>query len=709
MKLLRFRVQSFRSIGDTRWIDVDDVTAFIGTNESGKSNILLALWKLNPARDGEIDLKADAPRKRYNEIRNMEVKPVFIEAEFELDDELIDQLVSLTGVERDEVAIAKVARKLDGGYTVGFPQALTTLTLSKIEVVESIEKHREHIESLDLAGKTEQPLKETMLATLSSALTLLEKFPNELGVPHLRQLKTSLQGVDRENGLKTSKITPAYEEFLSSVDVKNKRLTRPAPDSNKEARNLVITHIPKFIYYANYGNLDSEIYLPHVIANMARTDLGSHEAAKARTLKVLFEFVQLKPQEILELGLDWDERQQGQPTSEQIHEIAEKKKERSILLKSASTDLTEKFLNWWRQGNYSFDFEADGKHFRIWVSDSIRPEAIELEGRSAGLQWFLSFFLVFLVERAETHQDAILLLDEPGVSLHPIAQEDLFEFFDELSKENLIVYTSHSPFMVNPDQLDRVRAVYFDETGADKGLTKVSADLRAKEKQKSEERSVYPVHAALELAVSPVLLVGCNPVIVDGTSDQYYLSAIKNYLISKGHITPQKEMLFLPSGSFKGIKAVIPIIAGRDESLPFIILDADKPGLQTETQLKSSLYQGDKDKIVMLSEICGFAEAEIEDLLPTSLMAYILTRYLRSAEEEFEDVVVSNQPLVPQVEAYAKKHGIELSVGWKVEVAKRVKERMIKQPASIANDDPCIERWKNLFAQLLSGEMAGGS
>ena len=104
--------------------------------------------------------------------------------------------------------------------------------------------------------------------------------------------------------------------------------------------------------------------------------------------------------------------------------------------------MTERFLSWWQQGNYQFRFQADGKHFRIWVRDSIRPEEIELEGRSAGLQWFLSFFLVFLVERTEAHRNAILLLDEPGVTLHPLAQEDLFAFFNSLSETNQI-FTRH--------------------------------------------------------------------------------------------------------------------------------------------------------------------------------------------------------------------------------------------------------------------------
>ncbi len=82
-------------------------------------------------------------------------------------------------------------------------------------------------------------------------------------------------------------------------------------------------------------------------------------------------------------------------------------------------------------------------YFRIWVSDDKRPEDIELEGRSTGLQWFLSFYLVFLVESQSSHKGAILLLDEPGNSLHPIAQRDLSAFFENLSKtkSNFLYYS----------------------------------------------------------------------------------------------------------------------------------------------------------------------------------------------------------------------------------------------------------------------------
>ena len=148
--------------------------------------------------------------------------------------------------------------------------------------------------------------------------------------------------------------------------------------------------IPTFIYYSNYGNLDSEIYLPHVIRDLKREDLGAKNTAKTRTLKVLFEFVKLKPEEIRSLGTDFAPG--SNPSQDEIDKKSKQKKERNVLLESASTGLTKTFASWWKQGNYNFRFSADGDHFRIWVSDSIRPEPIELENRSTGLQWFFLLF-----------------------------------------------------------------------------------------------------------------------------------------------------------------------------------------------------------------------------------------------------------------------------------------------------------------------------
>jgi hypothetical protein len=296
-------------------------------------------------------------------------------------------------------------------------------------------------------------------------------------------------------------------QTIEAIEDLEQLLSRPAPEQRDNVFKTVMDAMPKFVYYSNYGNLDSEIYLPHVVENLKRQDLGAKEAAKARTLRVLFKFVRLEPEEILELGQDFKDpnNPNRKPMEEEIATITENKRERSILLQSAWTTLTKRFREWWKQGDYRFRFEADGDHFRIWVSDDRRPEEIELESRSTGLQWFLSFYLIFLVESEDAHRNAILLLDEPGLSLHPLAQRNLSQFFEGLAATNQILYTTHSPFLVDADRLDRARKVY---VAAD-GTTKATENLRESADEASQPGAAYAVHSALNLNIAESLLLGC--------------------------------------------------------------------------------------------------------------------------------------------------------------------------------------------------------
>ncbi len=419
MKLLRFRVTNFRSVRDSGWIETRDITALIGENESGKTNLLMPLWKLNPANGEKIVLLSDAPRHQYNELRATKQKPVFIEAEFELEDALVSQLIKLTHCTADDVRVASVSRSLNGDYLVGFPNAEMTRIVPQSDVSSLIQSAHSDITAIAAKAGAETTFKDEAIGVLSKALTYSSS-REVLEQSDIQEI-VSILSINIENSPKRSQIVPRYGELTDALSEIKQQISKPHPSSISEARTLVRENLPFFVYYADYGNLDSEIYLPHVIQNLKREDLGSKEQAKARTLKVLFDFVRLSPQEILELGQE-PVYSSGEPTPKQIEESAHKKKEREVLLQSASTDLTKKFRSWWKQGDYRFRFQADGNHFRIWVSDDRRPEEVELEGRSRGLQWFFSFYLVFLVESMQTHKGAILLLDEPGLSLHPIAQ-----------------------------------------------------------------------------------------------------------------------------------------------------------------------------------------------------------------------------------------------------------------------------------------------
>lgn len=704
MKLLKYRVTDFRSVQDSGWIEADQVTCLIGTNESGKTNLLLPLWKLNPARDGEIRQIDDHPRKAHSELKEAEEQPNFIRARFSVPPGLAQALAEKTEYPEDAMSEVEVARDFDGYYTIGFPN-LEVPSMAVAELADRIEDLRKGLEAAHFDTSEQTKAQTRATKALEAAHRILDDQQNDVTELHAKSIAGALSRVSKKAVATLDTLGERYSTLRGDVEQLAEQITRPAPEDMDGVADLVLNRMPKFVYYSNYGNLDSEIYLPHVIANLERLpSLGPKEAARARTLRVLFDFVKLKPQEILELGKETlpapaaPNRPIQQPTQDQIDADAEKKRQRTVLLQSAESRLTREFRDWWRQGEYTFRFAADGNHFRIWVSDRKRPEPIELESRSTGLQWFLSFFLTFLVESEEAHAGSILLLDEPGLTLHPVAQEDLSAFFHQLAQTSQILYTTHSPFMIDADHLDRVRAVYVDEDG----LTRCSPDLRAQENKRDQARSVYAVDAALGLSVSRTMLLGSQPVIVEGASDQVYLTAMKAYLISQGLLKPPRELLFFPAGGVRGISKLVSILVGAKDDRPFVLLDGDAEGQRKAEDLRKGIYNDCKDRVLIVDEFTGLPGSEIEDLWPQSFLADRIAKLLRGPEEEFDDVVQQGQPIVPQVEAYAAKHGITLeSPGWKVEVAKAAKRRLQGRPGLIAPVSSEAETWKRLFSLLV--------
>lgn len=616
MRLLKYKVTNFRSVKDSGWINCDDVTTLVGINEAGKSNLLLALWKLNPAFGGEIDILHDLPVDKLSELRDKVDETCFIEADFEICSETAIAIGEKVGCDMSNVKTVSISRCYNKTKYVDFHGVKPKSTSTEV---------------------------------------IFKK--------------------DDEGNTITETIQKDYD--------------------SQTLINAIVEHMPKFVYYSNYGNLSTRIYLPNVVKWLKKEAIPGIDINEdqVRTLRVLFKFVNLEPQEILDLGKDTaaDKRRNGQnPSQTEIDKVDESKEKRSILLQSASTKLTKNFKEWWNQGEYKFRFEADGDYFRIWVSDSARPAEVSLELRSTGLQWFLSFYLIFLVESQDCHKNAVLLLDEAGLTLHPLAQKDLAKFFNKLSQTNQIINTTHSPFIVDTNNIDRCKVVYVDENG----LTVASDNLR-QSSDKLNEKSIYAVHAALGLSVSDILLQGCKPIIVEGPSDQIYLNTIKQILISNKQIAPKDEIVFVPSGGVRGIQGVVSIIGSKNNDLPYVILDSDKSGADTKSKLeKGQLYSGEKKKLLEIKDYVGFDDSEIEDIIPTDILFKGILKIMpKDIDDDFEDSYIEKNPVVPQIEKFASDHNVELENGWKVELAKKIKTLMLKKNF---NKEEC-KTWKKLF------------
>jgi len=751
MILKRFQVTNFRSVLESGWIDCDNITSLVGVNEAGKSNLLLALWKLNPAReegDAKIETRDDMPRGYYTEWKDKPKDIKFITAEFELGDDVSSKISSAYSCANEFINIVQVSRYFNGDWTVHFPNYSKPSTVSAetllgelVAAQGRINKLAEVTETTPSKNEGEEDIVVTESGNKENVLNALQKIYD-----FVRE-KESLDEGDFANlkslfptglkPLKTSKILPEFKSIEQKILDIASILEIDDLSEIDSVFNMIIDEMPSFVYYSDYGNLDAEIYLPEAIRMLKESkNKGFISTAKVRTLRMLFEFVKLDPNQIWELGRDPALQKEVEtithtvtktvtkvnnqhvgntavsepetekstktvglkPSDVDIATAKDNKAERKIQLNSAGTNLTKKFKEWWKQGDYTFRFSADGDYFTIWVSDSVRPDEIELRERSTGLQWFFSFFLVFLVESQEAHKGTILLLDEAGLTLHPLAQKDLVAFFENLSESNQIIHATHSPFLIDINNIERAKVVYADPDG----YTVASSNLR-EGITSANKKSIFAAHAALGLSVSEVILQGCQPVIVEGESDQHLLNAIKLYLIREGKISPTKELVFLPAGgtSNVGVQGIVGILGGKNEELPHIILDSDGNGKAMEKNLISGLYSGDaKERVITAKSLTNLDNSEVEDLMPYSLMKKELERILRIDDDdiEFDDEYVADAPIIPQIQKFVDDNSITLPKGWKVELAKKVKNLILRPKTEIESKN--VDLWIKLFDHL---------
>ena len=702
-RLTSFRVTKFRSIDDSGELHVDKYLCLVGTNESGKTNLLAALHKLNPADNAPIDPLADYPRKHYLAFEANAAKEPFIRATFAADTAMKDKLATLvgTGYPMELLATVEVARYYTGAYNVHFPASCleqypnkhihtllstfweTYLTSELItrDKEENTQDLREFIDRLigllPASGSLGEYDVYNLVAQIDEFITVKYARRQPFRIFVDEQVKTPLENIARL--------------------LEHKRIVLSA-----EQQQAFLEYLPRFVYYSEYSNLDAEIYLPHVIQNSTRQDLSVREQAKVRTLTLLFDFVQLKPEEILELGSEVShtkiltrdsygriDRTETEAAPEHtVEQERANKKKREIMLQTASAQLTEAFRTWWRQGNYRFRFQADGNHFRIWVCDEKRPEEIELDGRSKGLQWFFSFFLTFRAEQLTGHATGILLLDEPGLSLHPIAQQDLLAFLQVLSQTNQLIYTTHSPFMIGSQALDNLNRLHVGQDGNSVVSDACSAPTA------EANASVYPIRAALNLSLSEQLLTGRSLVLVDGASSQIYLQLIQSYLLQTGHHPATRTALFVPAATSTDVEPLSRMLAQQTGSMPYVLLDGTVQASALAQVLQQTTYKDSPMRVITLGE-----SQMLEDLFPANELARQFSRmYLGQKTDDFDYLLQPDASIVAQIQSFAEANAYVLAHDWRLTLAQRTAKAMDTIATRLKPET--VRQWVDLLSKL---------
>jgi predicted ATP-dependent endonuclease of OLD family len=680
----RFRVTSYRNIEDSGWIAFDKVTAFVGRNEAGKTALLKALHKFNPASPEPYQAQREFPRDRFTkDYKNGADWPV-CSVEFIFSDELKSELEG----QLPQVPLEKVmcTRYYDGSLEIAFSPKVEDSPLSPSSLVGALNKFAQAARRL--ATPPDQDDAEVQQLRTSASEWAIHKVDNHSQSSDLRGEHQALIALrDEANQWTRPYFADEVEALQTTVQALADEASLPSP--LERLTDAVKNAMPVFIYFEDYGSLDSAVYLPRFLSDLS----ASPSDPKVRTINAMFKHVGLDATGIENLGVEEaaQAKRNGEPvTDEMIARDQEKKELRAVQLNSASLDITERFSRWFRQRRHQVRYHADGDYFRIWIADDRRPGVeIELESRSKGFQWFFSFYLVFLVESEEGHKDAILLLDEPGLHLHPTAQQDLISFFEVLAEDNLLLYTTHSPFLIDGEHIQRIRPV--TEDGA--GHSRVSNEGWPKDRE-----TIFPLQAAAGYAMVRGLFRHKLNVLVEGMSDYLYLHTLNLLCRAAGRTALPEEIYITPCGGTKLVGQLAALFLGQ-EVRPLVLLDGDEAGRVRRTALLKELYAGKEEAVLLLSDVLQLDECEIEDVIGEQhILPFVADTIGKRIALNKEDRAKGSLP--KQLASASARYDHPLPDGWKADVARRLATTW-----SITNPDSLpievLERAENLFEAIV--------
>ena len=663
MKLISFQILNYRSINDSGDIAVGKITSLVGRNEAGKSNLLLALQTLNPV-GGPKDLSPIKNFPRQKRLSECKDDTPVVSTIWELD---AKEQAELTAIFPRAAGVTQVeiGRNYKAVRTVGF-QDLKPIAFSASEVAARIRKIQPvaevEIEKLEVA--VQAPAKAALaqfaagLATTgtptqwaTSAAPALAAFRKALAV-------AAVTLPDREEGL------------LSELEELASQITKDGP-AWQEARNWAVGKLPIFVYVDEYPELTGHQNIAEYLARKAANPSQLTDAD--RNFEKMCKVADLSP--------------------EQLHQLhgANDHETRNQLANRASAIVTSELRRLWKDRQLKVRFSPDANHLDTFIADpnSVYDVEVNLNERSRGLKWFFSFYIAFAADtKGGASENAILLLDEPGLYLHALSQGDLLRHLSADFK-NQIIYTTHSPFMVPTENLDAIRTV---NIGQDTG-TVVSNDPAG------DSRTLFPIQAALGYSLSQSLFVGPNNLIVEGVTDFWMLSSASSYLESLGKSGLPEDMTLTPAGGAQKIPYMVSLLTS--ERLQVLVLfDEEKQSRATRDELVKAKLIKD-DNIVFVTE--GFdpavkpAEADIEDMFePAVYDALVAESYNKELKGKQLKLNAQIPRIVKRYEQAFQDLGMEFH---KTRPARLLLNKMATDAATII-PVTTVARFERLFARL---------
>ena len=566
MKLTNVRVTNFRSIEDSEDFGIDQVVCLVGKNEAGKSALLSALAALNPhaLTPAKFDKERDYPRRyltQYDERHPANKPAVAVTTKWELDKDEIAEI-------EEEFGKGSVSATVDIARSYG--KDIDVTVNPKFEVV------LPHL--YETYGLTEEDI--TSLAECKNSSDVLKMLKDREVTGELAELK----------------------KWLST----NTSVTT-------WLQNYVLNKLPKFMYVSSYDRMDGAVRLDTLQPLSAeQLDTSANQGKK-----LFLEFLQYAG-----ISLEQVIKQQ---TFESYNAV----------LQSASNRITDQILEYWTQNpDLSVEVTVDkgmpgdaapfneGMVARARIFNSLHRVDTPFSERSAGFVWFFSFLVKF-AQVQKSGKPVILLLDEPGLTLHGKAQADLMKFFEEkLAPHHQVIYSTHSPFMVPAHNLAAIRVVQ-DIVQISRGGRRTPIGTKVRDDVLTNDAdTLFPLQAALGYELTQSLFVGENTLLVEGPGDILYIQALSDALRQQKRVGLDERWIMCPAGGIDKIRPFASLFAGNDLNIAVLSDQAAGDRRKIDDLRKAEILKA--GQFHTIAELLDVPEADIEDLFTPALFVDIV-------------------------------------------------------------------------------------
>lgn len=544
MKLTKFRIKNYKSIVDSGdCYPAEKVTILAGKNESGKSSILEALndFSLNTKiSDKAIRIEDDQSRP--------EIEITFKVDRIEISKILEKSKILFKGNPPDSIDLTFTKRypdqyDLDTSFLDKLPSDIDGDFLKKVKEQIDLLGAENLLESFRTAGRPFPELLKDDLIQFRKSFSQwkLDIAPQIAGIAQSLGLVTLQKDIDDLDSI--LQIIP-LEEGEKSIRV---RFFESA-----------LSLMPNFILFSSFNDI-----FPNTVP---LADLGANtwvkDLQKISTLDVTI--------------IQGDNARQKATHKQRIN-----------------AEINDDFEVFWSQDLTRLVFDFDNKDLFFWIEEN--GFHYEPEIRSQGRRWHLAFYIK-VTARAKDGASNIILIDEPGLYLHANAQRDILNSIDECSKSSQIFFSTHSPYLIEPDRLERIRLV---EKQSDNQGTKIENKIH----RFADTETLTPILTAigLELNRGIVSVEKNSNVIVEGISDYYYLNAFKE-------IFSRDELNFIHGGSSGNMPKIGLILQGWGCNVLYLY-DNDKAFKDAQNTIKREWIAISKD---LLSKIP--VDGAIEDM-----------------------------------------------------------------------------------------------